>query len=163
MQQHESDSSPSPDTTTLSGKTTLVTGATGFIGTYLAKRLQQAGAHVTGLYREPATGSDLSGAGIELVQGDILDAQAMESLISRGFDYVFHLAAWLRGGSGREAPAVNVQATRRLAELREFNASSSPAVLPYMAHMVIAMWTNQHLYSLTTIPMAIVRSMQNPL
>jgi nucleoside-diphosphate-sugar epimerase len=117
MQPLESSSLSGPEGVSLSGKTTLVTGATGFIGSYLSRRLHQSGAHVIALCRDRTQGSDLTRSGLDLVEGDIRDAEAMESIISGGVDIVFHLAAWLRGGSGGEAPAVNVEATRRLAEL----------------------------------------------
>jgi nucleoside-diphosphate-sugar epimerase len=116
MQPANSESPYIAEFSTLVGQTTLVTGATGFIGSHLAKRLQQTGARVIALCRDPAKGADLAGMGIELVQGDILDAARMESIIADGVDIVFHLAAWLRGRSGREAPAVNVRATRNIAE-----------------------------------------------
>lgn len=101
----------------LSGKRIFVTGATGFIGGYVARRLHAAGAHVLALERTPGKGRSLSEAGIEVVQGDITDPARMSALVERDVQYIFHVAAWLSRGRSRDAYPVNVDATRHLAEL----------------------------------------------
>ena len=118
----------------LADQTVFVTGAAGFIGSHLVRRLHEAGARVIALSRDGKLRDDLTDVDIEIVQGDIGDSAAMESIIARKIDIVFHLAAWLRGGSGREATSTNVHATRRLGELsarygvRRFIYTSSIAV-----------------------------------
>ena len=50
-----------------------VTGATGFIGGHLVRRLLERGDTVKALIRDPAKGEPLKKLGVELVIGDILD------------------------------------------------------------------------------------------
>lgn len=68
----------------------LVTGATGFIGGRLASRLAAQGHRVRALVRRAAP--ELAACGVELVSGDITQADAARSAL-RGVDAVFHLAA----------------------------------------------------------------------
>jgi nucleoside-diphosphate-sugar epimerase len=70
----------------------LVTGATGFIGRHLVERLITAGEHVKALVRPAAQAAWLDALGVEVVRGDIGDADA----VARAADkcgVVFHLAA----------------------------------------------------------------------
>lgn len=70
----------------------LVTGATGFIGRHLVERLVTAGEHVKALVRPSAHAAWLDALGVEVVRGDIGDADA----VARAADkcgVVFHLAA----------------------------------------------------------------------
>jgi nucleoside-diphosphate-sugar epimerase len=79
------------------GKTVLVTGATGFLGGALARRLATEGAQVKVLARRPQRDRYIKGVeGIEIVSGDITDANRMLEVV-RGCDYVFHAAAVLSG------------------------------------------------------------------
>ncbi len=79
------------------GSNCLITGGLGFIGSSLALRLVELGAHVTLVDAMiPEYGGNLFN--IKLIQdrvtinfGDICDAHAMNWLV-RGQDYVFHLA-----------------------------------------------------------------------
>lgn len=100
----------------LKGRRVLVTGATGFIGSNLARRLHQAGAQVLALERTPGKGARLAQLGIDVVQGDLTDPARMSQIVGDGVELVMHLGAWLRGESSREANQINVDATRRLAE-----------------------------------------------
>lgn len=79
------------------GRRVLVTGHTGFKGSWLALWLQELGAQVTGLALPPATMLnhwDLLGLDIPDQRIDIRDAQAVEcAVIEAQPDIVFHLAA----------------------------------------------------------------------
>jgi nucleoside-diphosphate-sugar epimerase len=98
---------------TLEDKTVLVTGATGFLGGTLAQRLAQDGVRVKALARSPQKGDFLRGIGnLEIVQGDITDAERMQQVIE-GCDVVFHVAAAL-GGSLDDQRQVNVEGTRNV-------------------------------------------------
>jgi nucleoside-diphosphate-sugar epimerase len=101
----------------LAGKRIFVTGATGFIGGHLARRLYQEGAHVLALERTPGKGDDLRKLGIEVVRGDITNTARMESIIGDDVQIVMHIAAWLRHSNPDNALLVNVEATRHLVEI----------------------------------------------
>jgi dihydroflavonol-4-reductase len=93
----------------------LVTGATGFTGGHLARRLAQCGDDVRALVRAPDDHQDLSENGIDLVAGDLRDITALERAVS-GIDVVYHIAAVYRqAGIGAETyRAVNAIAVRDL-------------------------------------------------
>jgi nucleoside-diphosphate-sugar epimerase len=100
----------------LAGSRVLVTGATGFIGGHAARRLHALGARVLALARSEEKGKPLTDLGIEVVIGDLLDHGRMAEIVGGGVDVVMHIAAWMRGQAKNEAVAVNVEATRSLAE-----------------------------------------------
>jgi nucleoside-diphosphate-sugar epimerase len=108
-----SSTEPYLDGMPLRGRSVLVTGATGFIGGRLARRLARAeGATVTGTGRSLGMARELEAEGIEFVPADLRDAGRIEALL-RGRDTVFHAGASL-GTDLEEARAVNVAATRLL-------------------------------------------------
>jgi UDP-glucose 4-epimerase len=92
----------------------LVTGATGKVGSRLAKRLAERGDHVRALVRDPARAADLRAAGIELAEGDLLKADSLAAAV-RGVDAVVHCAAFFRGATPEQAQAVNDLGTQHLA------------------------------------------------
>ena len=92
----------------------LVTGATGKVGSRLAKRLARRGDDVRGLVRDPIRAADLRGAGVELAQGDLLDEGSLAAAV-RGVDAVVHCAAFFRGATPEQAHAVNDLGTQHLA------------------------------------------------
>jgi len=97
------------------GKIALITGATGFIGSHLAKRLQQKeDVQVRALARTPAKAQSLDELGVELVQGDITDATSVQLAI-QDCDLVFHAAAYVGEASDEKAVwDVNVAGTRNV-------------------------------------------------
>jgi dihydroflavonol-4-reductase len=94
---------------------TLVTGATGFVGSAVAKALSEAGFAVRALVRPRSPRAHLAGLALELVEGDIRD-QAAVGRAMRDVRYVFHVAAdyrlWAR--DKREIYAANVAGTRNV-------------------------------------------------
>jgi len=67
-----------------------VTGANGFVGTWLCKELVAKGHHVVGLiYQNGLSAPDLK---IDTVQGSILDEEVVQELV-QGADVVMHTAA----------------------------------------------------------------------
>jgi nucleoside-diphosphate-sugar epimerase len=68
----------------------LVTGATGFLGSYLVEQLVARGDRVRAFCRRPTPG--LQALGVEIALGDIRDAAAVEGAC-RNVDTVFHTAA----------------------------------------------------------------------
>jgi nucleoside-diphosphate-sugar epimerase len=92
----------------------LVTGATGKVGSRLAKRLVERGDPVRALVRDRARAADLSAARVELVEGDLLEADSLAAAV-RGVDAVVHCAAFFRGATPEQAQAVNDLGTQHLA------------------------------------------------
>src|SRR5712692_6454878 len=96
---------------------TLVTGATGFIGSHLARLLVEQGAHVRALVRPTSRLDAIDGLPLELVRGDLRDAASVASAI-QGVDRVFHVAAdyrlWAR--NPQDIYESNVIGTRNLLE-----------------------------------------------
>jgi CDP-glucose 4,6-dehydratase len=82
-----------------SGKRVLVTGSTGFKGSWLSYWLIRMGAEVTGLALEPATSPNLYGEArladlFETKIVDVRDAEALAGVASAAkFEIIFHLAA----------------------------------------------------------------------
>jgi len=94
---------------------TLVTGATGFVGSAVAKSLRDAGFLVRALVRPGSPRAHIAGLGLELVEGDLRD-RASVARAMHGARYVFHVAAdyrlWAR--DKREIYAANVDGTRNI-------------------------------------------------
>ena len=70
----------------------LVTGATGFIGGNLARRLCQRGYEVRALVRPGANTLTIDDTGVEQISGEILDRESMDRAVD-GCQAVFHCAA----------------------------------------------------------------------
>ena len=83
-----------------------VTGATGFVGTHLARALSQRGDSVSALVRSPAKADALRALGCRLVPGELADAAARESLVS-GAEIVYHVAGLVSAPSLAEFLNVN--------------------------------------------------------
>ncbi len=72
--------------------TTLVTGATGFVGSAVVRRLLQEGHEVRALVRTGSDRRNLQGLDLDLAEGDLLDAASLERAAA-GCDCLFHAAA----------------------------------------------------------------------
>lgn len=70
----------------------LVTGATGFIGSNVARLLSERGEPVRALVRSTSDRRNLAGLDVELVVGDLRDPEAVERAV-RGCRRVFHVGA----------------------------------------------------------------------
>lgn len=95
----------------------FVTGATGFLGGALARRLRAAGHDVVALVRHPGKAGALTALGVTLAPGDITDRTTMTGPMA-GADGVFHCAAWYQLGVRDKsmAYAANVEGTRNVLE-----------------------------------------------
>jgi dihydroflavonol-4-reductase len=76
---------------------TFVTGATGFIGGHVARKLRARGDEVVALVRTPSKAGDLAELGCELIAGDLNDTEALRKGTA-GADSVFHIAAAYKVG-----------------------------------------------------------------
>lgn len=118
----------------------LVTGATGFIGSHIAERLMKDGEDVIALVRKTSKIDFLKRIGVKFAYGDINDIDSLRKAMA-GVDIVYHSAAmadeWI---SPKEAYKVNVEGTRNLlecaldAKVKRFVFISSLAVLGMKDH-----------------------------
>jgi CDP-glucose 4,6-dehydratase len=93
---------------------TLVTGATGFAGSWLVQRLHELGADVVCLVRDWSPQSHLVRTGlidsVKRVRGDICDQVLMERILGEyEVDTVFHLAAQTIVGIANRNPVSTLQ------------------------------------------------------
>ncbi|MBV8143536.1 MAG: NAD-dependent epimerase/dehydratase family protein [Gammaproteobacteria bacterium] len=95
----------------------LVTGATGFVGSAVARALCQRGWQVRALVRESSDTRNLRGLPIEPARGDLTDLPSVSAAVS-GCEAVFHVAADYRLGVADPQPLYrcNVDGTRTLLE-----------------------------------------------
>lgn len=93
----------------------LVTGATGFTGHAICRRLLADGENVVALVRDPSRASALTAAGAECRSADLTDAAAVRRAFD-GVDHVYHIAAAYRSEHADLSMfhAVNVEGTRHL-------------------------------------------------
>jgi nucleoside-diphosphate-sugar epimerase len=96
----------------------FLTGATGFVGNAVARRLRQQGHEVVALVRTPAKAAALAAIGVQVVQGDVTDKASMRGPM-QGVDGVFHIAGWYKIGTPdkRDGVATNVEGTRHVLAL----------------------------------------------
>jgi dihydroflavonol-4-reductase len=97
--------------------TTLVTGASGFLGSHVARLLAARGERVRVLLRPTSQKQLLEGLALECVSGDLRDPSSLEKALT-GIRVVYHVAAdyrlWAR--DPREIYDSNVRGTRNLLE-----------------------------------------------
>jgi nucleoside-diphosphate-sugar epimerase len=93
----------------------FITGATGFIGGKLARRLISRGHSINALVRDIAKAKDLESIGVRLFKGDITDGSSLMEPMT-GVDGVFHVAAWYKVGVKDKSMAydINVNGTRNV-------------------------------------------------
>lgn len=94
---------------------TLVTGATGFTGSHLTKKLLIDGHDVSALVRKDSDSSFLQSLGVKLFYGDITDRQSVFNAV-QGADWVFHIAAAYRQANltDKEFWDVNFEGTKNI-------------------------------------------------
>jgi len=128
-------------------KTVLITGATGFIGSHLAKKLVEKKKKIRCLVRTSSpkiTVDYLSKLNVELVYGDLLDNKSLRKAVE-GVDTIFHL-----GGGGRVGMSkaicnkINVDGTRNILEaciesskVKRFIHLSSCAVMEHVSGVAV--------------------------
>jgi len=119
----------------------FVTGATGFLGSHVARVLAEQGADLRLLVRANSNTKNISYLKGDLVTGDLRDPDSLEKGIA-GCDVVFHVAAdyrlWVRDPA--EMYRSNVEGTRaildvaRRSEIRRVVYTSSVATMGFMSN-----------------------------
>lgn len=115
----------------------LLTGATGFVGGYVARRLVSQGARLRCLVRQTsiATGDRLAALGVELALGDVTDPDSLARAV-KGVEAVIHLVAVIVERGQATFQRVNYQGTLNLlaacqgAQVRRFLHMSNIGVGP---------------------------------
>ncbi|MGI9315976.1 MAG: NAD-dependent epimerase/dehydratase family protein [bacterium] len=77
------------------GKTVLITGATGFSGRVLTRKLAEAGAIIRVIARKSSSRGDLKKLDVTWFRGDVYDPEIVQQA-TQGVHYIFHLAAAFR-------------------------------------------------------------------
>ena len=101
----------------LKSNTIAVTGATGFIGSFLVPALRERGVALRLLSRNPSAGSAVSD--VQILRGDLLDPASLQRLVE-GAEVVLHLGGYAHAAS-RPHPLeiakhrqINLEGTRNL-------------------------------------------------
>ncbi|MHC4473203.1 MAG: NAD-dependent epimerase/dehydratase family protein [Planctomycetota bacterium] len=92
----------------------LVTGASGFIGSWVARRFVDRGDEVFALVRPPAVRLGLEG--VTAIEGDLDDPATLEPLESLSPNVVCHLGANTRFDATEAETEANVRGTKNLVE-----------------------------------------------
>ena len=108
----------------------FVTGATGFVGSHVARALAAQGADLRLLVRSSSDLRNIQDLRAEQVTGDLRDAASLKKAVS-GCDVVFHVAAdyrlWVRDPD--QMYRSNVEGTKAILEAareRKFDAWFTP-------------------------------------
>ncbi len=101
--------------TPLTAGTSLVTGASGFVGAAIVRALRGRGARVRAMVRDGSDCSNLDGLDLELVRGDLRSSDDVAAAV-RDCAFVFHVAAdyrlWVPDPEVMHD--INVDGTRRV-------------------------------------------------
>ena len=97
------------------GVKTLVTGATGFIGSHLVERLVAEGHDVRCFVRSTSNVRWLKNLPVEIFVGDFFDAESLRNAL-RGVRIVHHVAGITKAQRKRDYWRWNSEATRKLLE-----------------------------------------------
>src|SRR5580704_9434721 len=101
----------------------FVTGATGFLGSHVARVLAEQGAELRLLVRSTSNLKNLEGLKAETATGDLRDAASLEKAM-QGCDTVFHVAAdyrlWVRDPA--EVYRSNVEGTKAILDAARKNS-----------------------------------------
>ena len=93
-----------------------ITGATGFIGGTLIRRLAAAGRQVQALIRPASIHKQPGDGALKWIQGDLEDVDSLGQLV-HGADVIVHCAGAVRGATQAHFNRINVDGVARLAQV----------------------------------------------
>jgi uncharacterized protein YbjT (DUF2867 family) len=141
----------------------FLTGATGFVGRYMLRRLLAEGHSVRALVRDPQKATELSRAGVELVPGDVVEGTGIEQGIE-GCDAVIHLVGIIVEKGGNTFEGVHhigtrnmVRAGRRVAIGRLILMSALGVRAEGVAEYQVTKWMGEEQVRCSGIPYCILR------
>ncbi len=114
---------------------TLITGATGFIGTALARRIAAGGGTVRALVRASSRIDVLQQLGAEMLEGDLGSPDRLAKAVE-GCDRVIHVAGVVKALEGRDYFRYNTDGTRNVAAACA--AAARPPVLVFVSSLSAA-------------------------
>ena len=97
-------------------RTIALTGATGFIGGVLARRLETIGWQIRALVRPASLGARYAGTATQWIEGDLEDLDSLRRLVNNDVYAVVHCAGAVRGASQAQFDGVNVDGVARLVQ-----------------------------------------------
>jgi uncharacterized protein YbjT (DUF2867 family) len=141
----------------------LVTGATGFVGSNLVRRLRHDDVAVRALVRNPAKGQALKDIGVDIAEGDVSDKASLEKAVA-GCERVVHLVGIIQETPGATFRTVHVDGTRNVldaaqkAGVRQVFYQSALGTRPGAKSMYHrTKWEAEELVRAGTIPYTILR------
>ena len=109
----------------------LVTGANGFIGSNLVKRLIDEGHNVRSLVRKTSDLSFISNLNTQLIYGDLNDIESLDKATT-GIDKVYHVAGLAADwGLYEKFEKINFTGTKNLAKAAYKNNAKKNSVYQY--------------------------------
>lgn len=94
----------------------VVTGASGFVGSHLVDRLLQMGHHVICILRKSSSKRWLEGKLVEIVDCGLFDKDSLKDVL-KDADYLFHVAGVVKAKTNEEYIQGNVESTRVLLDI----------------------------------------------
>ncbi len=141
----------------------LVTGATGFVGSNLVRRLRHDDIAVRALVRSLAKGEALKDIGVDVVEGDVSDKASLEAAAA-GCERVVHLVGIIQETPAATFRSVHVEGTGNVldaakkAGIRHICYQSALGTRPGAKSMYHkTKWEAEELVRASTVPYTILR------
>lgn len=96
----------------------VVTGASGFVGSHLVDKLLEEGHHVKCILRSTSSKRWLDGKNVEIINSGLFNKDSLRVAL-KDADYVFHIAGVVKAKTEKEYFDGNVETTRVLLEVLE--------------------------------------------
>lgn len=107
----------------------VVTGASGFVGSHLVDKLLKEGHHVKCILRKSSSLRWLEGKPVEIIDCGLFDKDALKNVL-KDADYLFHVAGVVKAKTNEEYLRGNVETTRVLLEaVSEVNSNIKRVVI----------------------------------